>query len=263
MRIKQETITPEFAAELLGGNSHNRHIRQRHVLDLAGAIMRGEWQLNGDTILVSAESELLDGQHRLLAVIEANEAIESLVAYGVEASVMKTKDTGKVRSVADHLRIRGVASPTNVGGALTYLWRLQNGIGGTLLRPTTTQALALYDKDGKTVSDFVGYRLSRYIKMWRGAPSAWIGVMTHLASFDQEACETFFDHVEDNTGEVNSAMWQLRGWMDVQHKHRPTPLMAVTIKAWNHYVSGEEAPKLSWRPIGKNPEPFPMVLGGE
>src|SRR5262245_16276311 len=101
--ISVETITPESATNWLRANQHNRPVRRRHVAFLAKQITDGHWQLNGQTIIISEDEQVLDGQHRLLAVIEAGRQIQSLVVYGVDPVAFKTIDTGAVRTGADAL----------------------------------------------------------------------------------------------------------------------------------------------------------------
>ena len=47
------TLTTEVARQLLEGNTANRPLRARYVSNLASAMLRGEWQLNGDAVRVS------------------------------------------------------------------------------------------------------------------------------------------------------------------------------------------------------------------
>lgn len=63
------TVTPEMAAKLLEHNKWNRPLNDLHVHRIKNQILKGKWQFNGDTIKVSADGDVLDGQHRLWAVI--------------------------------------------------------------------------------------------------------------------------------------------------------------------------------------------------
>lgn len=73
-------ITPEIAAYILRGNTHNREINQRQVAIWAEAMRRGEWKLTHQGIAISSDGRLIDGQHRLLAIIKAGIALEMMVA---------------------------------------------------------------------------------------------------------------------------------------------------------------------------------------
>ena len=69
--VNQETITPELAAEFLKKNKSNRPLSSKHVIALAGSIERGEWMFTGESIKFSESDTLLDGQHRLSAIVMA------------------------------------------------------------------------------------------------------------------------------------------------------------------------------------------------
>lgn len=68
---KVETITPEIAKTMLGENVNNRRISRDNVNLFAREIRNGEWRFNGEAIKFGKDGRLLDGQHRLLAVIAA------------------------------------------------------------------------------------------------------------------------------------------------------------------------------------------------
>jgi hypothetical protein len=76
-------LTPEIAEFLIGRNTSNRQVNkptlERYVRDI-----KAGWKHNGDTIKISIDVILLDGQHRCLAVIETGISIEAAISYGLE-----------------------------------------------------------------------------------------------------------------------------------------------------------------------------------
>ena len=99
----QMIVTPNMATEWLEQNKRNRHIRQSHVDDLAQEIKSGLWKFDGATIRFDTEGNILDGQHRLWAVIESGLSIDTFVVLGLESDVFAVIDTGIVRTGADVL----------------------------------------------------------------------------------------------------------------------------------------------------------------
>ena len=75
--MKVETITPKLAEKWMEANKNNRPLRRSLVGRYAGAIRRGQWELNGESIKFDEDGVLFDGQHRLAAVVEANKPIKS------------------------------------------------------------------------------------------------------------------------------------------------------------------------------------------
>jgi hypothetical protein len=97
------TIRPSDATQWLRANRNNRPVRKRHVEFLASEILNGNWQVNGQAIVIAEDEQILDGQHRLFAIIEAGKPIKSMVVYGISPDAFKTIDTGAVRTGADAL----------------------------------------------------------------------------------------------------------------------------------------------------------------
>lgn len=97
------SISPAIAAAWLEANKSNRPVRRKHVAFLADEIRRGNWKVNGQSIIIAENEDILDGQHRLMAVIESGKSIETLVIYGVEREAFSTIDTGAVRTSSDAL----------------------------------------------------------------------------------------------------------------------------------------------------------------
>ncbi|MEV4096466.1 hypothetical protein [Streptosporangium saharense] len=121
MIISIESIDPERARELLARNKKNRRLDKGTVERYAEAMRRGEWQLSHQGIAISGSGELLDGQHRLEAIIKAHVAIEMPVAQGMSEDIFSVLDTGKRRSPSDALRLAGATDTLNLAAALRYL----------------------------------------------------------------------------------------------------------------------------------------------
>ena len=110
MNIQVEEITPIVAGELLMLNSRNRPKNQRHVTFLADQMKAGTWEMAADPIRVSESGVLLDGQHRLYAVIESDITQRMVVVRGLEDKTFHVMDTGRMRLAADVLAIGGHAN---------------------------------------------------------------------------------------------------------------------------------------------------------
>jgi hypothetical protein len=118
MKAQVVTITPEMAEKLLENNDHNRKVTQSRVNEYAQEIKDGMWLNNGESIIVSKSGRLLDGQHRLLAVVKAERSIEALLVEGVEdqqdgVDTFLSINT-KNRSNVDALTIAGFNTKPNL-----------------------------------------------------------------------------------------------------------------------------------------------------
>lgn len=104
--VKIETITPAQAKEMLKGNfSRNRNLRPKRVQQYANDMKNGDWGLSTDAIGLDENGELINGQHRLNAVILANKAVAFLVVRGLPKESVMFIDGQLTRSPSDQLRI--------------------------------------------------------------------------------------------------------------------------------------------------------------
>ena len=109
MYVNMETITPENARTLLDRSKDNFNNRPlswfspRHSVNkYADDIREGKWdEYNGETIKIDEDGNLIDGYHRLNAIIAAGKPIKMLVVRGIKRDSFTTIDIGKQRTDAD------------------------------------------------------------------------------------------------------------------------------------------------------------------
>lgn len=103
-----ENIYPDMARELLGRNPSNRKITKTIVKKYADSIKNGQWEANGESIVIDEDGNLKDGQHRLQAIVMADTPATMLVVRGVSRTVNEY-DRGKTRTTRDTLQMWGVS----------------------------------------------------------------------------------------------------------------------------------------------------------
>lgn len=126
MSIKTETkfINPQLAEEILATSGFNRSVSTSRVLTLANEMRAGKWQLNGETLIISDSGKLLDGQHRLYAILESGCTIELMIVRGVPEVSFETIDTGRARTGADILGMNNYSHTLISAAAASMIWRL-------------------------------------------------------------------------------------------------------------------------------------------
>lgn len=97
-------ITPDVAREMLAKNTSNRSIKKSAVVRYATIMKSGNWTLSPDGIVFSKD-RLIQGQHRLHAVIFADVPINFIVWTNVGDDVFSVLDRGVTRSASDALGI--------------------------------------------------------------------------------------------------------------------------------------------------------------
>lgn len=98
-------ITPEIAREWMARNIGNRPASQAHVAKLEKAILEGHWKMTGDPIRFSKTGKLLDGQHRLQAILNSGKTVTCVVMSDLDDEIFDVLDSGKGRQKSDVLFI--------------------------------------------------------------------------------------------------------------------------------------------------------------
>ena len=106
-KIKSEIIlvTPEMAKQYLLCNEGNRLVRPGWVNYLTYCIQSNEWQTTHQGVAFANDGRLLDGQHRLMAIVKAGIPTELMVSYGWDEAVFAAIDNGMHRSDSDRTGI--------------------------------------------------------------------------------------------------------------------------------------------------------------
>lgn len=103
-------VTPEIAARWLDANTRNRNVRHATVSTYARDMHAGNWHLTGESIKFAADGSLLDGQHRLHAIIKSGVTVPMYVMRGITPEAQRVMDTGRKRTASDALAIKGDAN---------------------------------------------------------------------------------------------------------------------------------------------------------
>lgn len=121
-------ISPKVAAMLLErSNVRNRPKTKNHAGRLSAEMLAASFELTGDTLKVSKEGILLDGQHRLEGSVLAKKPLTTHCVFGLEDAVFDVLDQGKKRSPGDVLALCGIADHTMVAGAIVWALKFQKG----------------------------------------------------------------------------------------------------------------------------------------
>jgi hypothetical protein len=106
-------VTPAIATKWLKNNFRNRPVSEDVVNAYARDMINGVWVPTHQGIAFNNKDELIDGQHRLLAVVKSGRTIRMMVTFGLPAKIeghemttMDAVDRGRTRSVGDQLTIQ-------------------------------------------------------------------------------------------------------------------------------------------------------------
>lgn len=258
-------ITPEIASSMLAKNTHNRNARAAAVSAYAVDMRNGDWRWTGDPIRFAADGTLIDGQHRLMAIVEAGVTLPFLVLSGLEASAQENIDGGVPRKFADVLALRGEECSALLAAVIRLATAWENGQRRTIGHAgkfTNAQYLRTLEahpelrrfahEHARTISNHVQLPGSLVAFCW------WL-----FASIDEEDAADFFARLGSEVGhEKGEPIFELRRTLannaeSTRGERSRTWMIAVTIKAWNAYRRGDSVGLYRFRTGGAKPEAFP------
>lgn len=100
-------VNPDMARRWLDRNTNNRRIRPATVKKYVRDMAAGRWQLTGEGVKFAPDGSLLDGQHRLTAIIESGATVPLFMVRGIQPDARRVMDTGRGRTASDALTMRG------------------------------------------------------------------------------------------------------------------------------------------------------------
>lgn len=270
-------VTPELATQWLerdvdvrrnagGDEAKKRGIRDRQVEYLAGVMSRGEWRLNGETIVVANDGHVLQGNHRLWAVIASGVTIESWTIEGAEEGSYVTYDTGWNRDAAQALAMGNEQYAKNLAAMARLQWNVDQTGGpirsGLAVRASNAELVAVVaaNPDLRLGAAFAerGRAHGRPL-----LPKSVIGFLHFAISrkHDVETVERFLAQVlEGFELTEGSPVFRLRKRL-IDNATAPTalrspPLMALTIIAWNAQLQRKRPRYIAWR----EDQPWPEIV---
>jgi len=185
----------------------------------------------------------------------------------VPQAVVENTDTGRKRNLSDLLAHRGEANTSQLAAMLGLHYRWAHGIGTGGFRNPTQPMLLDWLKGHPTMRDHArhGSSLRRAIGMKTvvGATAIY-----EFSRIDRDEALAFHDALVSGAGLTEgSPLLSLRRQMTKVAAGRYNTDrfddLAITIKAWNAWLLGQQAKLLVYRRGGARPEPFPQPVDTE
>jgi hypothetical protein len=262
-QYKVVDVTPALAEKWLAQNTHNRKIRENAVLGYARDMEAGNWAENGEAIKFAADGTLLDGQHRLNAIVLSGITLRILVVTGLTAGSQETMDDGRKRTVADALTLRKEPNAVQLAAisrrALMWTQGIHKNAGNR--PPTNTECLQFFeDHPELRTSTSIAVSLRKAVAL----PCSIVG-LTHwvFTSIDETDATWFFERLGTGANlpqyhPILTLRKRASEAADAPGRVPEDALLAFVIKAWNAYRDGDEMKLLRFKPGGALPEKFPL-----
>ena len=266
---RMEDITPRKAMLYLATMKRKRIPRSPKMAGMVRDLKSGRWKYDGATIVFDEDGNLIDGQHRLQAVIDAGIAATMLVVRGVSKEAWRTIDSGTARSLGDVLRMEGYLSSSCLSATLRRTWswivngppfgpRVNLGLGASVLEAMYVLAACPTMPTSITAARSAGDVV----------PPSHAAFLHFMAAEDPVASidEFYVNLVKGEGLDHGDPALVLRERMLRNRADRATKLTSVMmfgflIKAWNAFRDGVPIVRghLRLSMVGRSPEGFPVI----
>lgn len=263
------TVSPKVASELLESrNGVNRPLRRAHVVALAEAMRRGEWRVTHQGLALTSSGHLLDGQHRLAAIIEYGKPIRMMVSTGVPKDAFDVLDVGAKRTAGDMVSLAGLSHGNQMAATarlVIFYDLLSDKVwhGVEINKEISTHRVVEFSvENGPALYAAIQLALPvrQIVKMNMSALSTAAYLIDRVAPESEQAAE-FFGRLASGEslgrGDPRLTLRNMyiggrpdRRSMDRQYQ------LAVILKAWNAFVEGRQVKMFKWNP-GEN---MPVVV---
>lgn len=273
MKAETKVVTPAMAEKWLAEHNKNnyRSLRKLTVERYARDMAVGRWEENGEPVIFNGRGDLLDGQHRLAAVVESQAAVKMLIVRDVQAGML-TIDRGVPRQFRDELRRRGFKRVDRLAGLVRMLFHYRQGKGDprrSSPTPSSHDLAELFETD----TDGMDHSAATAQKDGcQGLLANASGAICHYL-FTQAGGQDYADRFFRDFGGLvglrkKDPALVLRKRLEADHARGAqtsgavgsTSRQALTILAWNKWIRDEDVVLLKWMPVVMK---FPIPLGAE
>lgn len=254
-------LTPDFARDLLEQNTSNRPLLISAVCRYANDMKNGSWKMNGETIKISSDGRLIDGQHRLHACVMSGCTIKSMITYDLDFDVFDTVDSGKKRTASDVFSVQGEKNTTILAGAARIFTRYLNGDIEKPDNKLTTSDIEKTLRKYPEIRESVTFTANHKTKII--SPSIAAACHFIFSQINKEEADMFMLKFITGAGiNVNDQAFLLRSRMiDNAASKSKLPqkyILALIFKSWNAFREGRIIKTLRYTSDGDAREQYPV-----
>lgn len=244
-------ITPDIARMMLENNIGNRPVSKDTVECYARLMLNNEWGITPDAIGFDVNGRLINGQHRLMAIIKSNMAQTFFVVDDLPINSFSVTDEGKKRTASDILFIgRNIKNCTTMASIIRSYIVLSKGkrsehTGNKVIAPNNEQVLKKYDEHSYTFNRICDVAM-RYQSKLNILKKSEIGSIFAYLVFDKnykfDYVKYFFDELfYGNNGDCNISLLKERLIKDKLNNYiiKYAAKLSLIAKVWNAYVEGK------------------------
>lgn len=238
-------VTPELATFILSKNKTNRPLNKTNLQDLKNEVLSGRWREISDSIQITSEDTLNNGQHRLTVIKELKVPLSLRIETNIDPTTFTVIDTGKKRSGVDTLSVKHVENATVTATTIRFLNLIENGFSSHI--KVSNQDMVEFIEKNPSLVDSVKFGVSYYKKGNKVVTAPLLSTMHFLLkkNYQRQGEEFLLKLALGNNIETNCPSGALRNrFITIKtEKHvimRSELLLQFMVVAWNKYISGEK-----------------------
>lgn len=247
-----ELVSPALAKEWLNRNDRNRRIRPSLIARYARDMAAGRWKETGEAIKFAPDGTLLDGQHRLRAIVEADAPVRLFIVRDVDESAQSVMDTGAGRRAADAYHIAGVSHGSTLAAAARLAVLVGDGDRPVRHRDRAVSHAELFEwvEHHPDIADVVEFVSANRVKSNIRLPVSVLAYCCYrLSQVDADEAETFFVALATRANlPLGSPVLTLANRLDriARERFKLSNYQAVwmVLRAWNAWRDGESLARL-------------------
>lgn len=261
-----ELVSPDKAARWLEQAADNRSISGGHVDRIGRALTDREWRVSNQGIGLDYAGRVIDGQHRLKAIVGTGVAAYMVVVRGLDPDAIRAIDDTRKRTFSDDLRIERHEQYAERAAATGLIFRFERGAakGLTLANSGVVQlnrieqaaALDMYEsnQDLRAIIK-VGSRANKSF----GIPGSSVAAAYYLAleyKDDVDGVSEYFEKLStgydishgDPVDVLRSSIRQRKD-QGAASAGNPMENLAATLYCLNKTLAGERITRLLWTAV--------------
>lgn len=251
MRYETTEISPETATAWLANNADfQRKLRQTVVDRYARDMLNGAWNLTHQGIAFDTKGRLIDGQHRLAAIVKAGVPVKMTVVRDTPAGAFDHVDIGFCRTTADVLKTQGEGWITPLHIATARFMEAGSSIKGVNIARSPFEIREMVELH-KNALTFVFQNIERHVKGVTTAPALAAVAVAYYAEMDRVKLADFLRLLVSGIAsdpQQDSTVIRLRDWLRdasgaVSSASRLDSFMK-TQRVVKAYMAGERLTKL-------------------
>lgn len=245
-------VTPEDAADALRTSKGNRSLRPTAIAQMASQMQKGEWALTGEPIIFSLDGSLIDGHHRLTAVVQSGVSILSIIVEGIPQGAFAYIDIGIIRTPGDIFGLAGIVDSNNSAAAVRSMLEYRAAVGSISIsalqgakNPSKAHLMELWMKDQEQWQEAASLA-GRIYKALHASRAMMTGMVFLFLSVDSKMARAFCEDVISGAElvEGNPALTFRNNLMRASNtklaESNRRSLMVKFCQCWNAYRKGQK-----------------------